>query len=196
MLKIEYIWRELLYQAIEQKKPYFTLIGLARKYGLSTSVVSHAIDPLKELQIVNVHKTQSKIINWEKLLFFWATRRKLKKDIVYTTYSDLPVFEREGLMPGDVVPTAYSAFRIRFKFIPSDYDHIYYYCNNLNEIEKRFPRSKKNPNIFILKPDPYLLQTKQISLGHLFADLWSLPEWYGKDFTDKLLSEIQKKVEL
>ena len=43
MLKIEYIWRDLLTQAIEEKKNEFTLTDLSLKFKLSTSVVSHAL---------------------------------------------------------------------------------------------------------------------------------------------------------
>ena len=111
MLKIEYIWRELLYRSIEKKNPYFTLSELGKTFHLSTSVVSHAVSPLRELHLVEIAKIKSKVVDVEKLLFFWATRRNLKKDIIYKTHSHLPVFGQEASMPTDVIPTAYSAFR-------------------------------------------------------------------------------------
>lgn len=194
MLKIEYVWRELLYEAIEQKNPYFTITKLAHRFSLSTSVVNHALIPLRDLRIVQINKIKSKIINVDKLLLFWATRRNLKKDIIYSTYSSFPLSEREGLMPPHVIPTAYTIFRRIFRTIPADYDHVYFYAHTIESVINRFPQSKKNPNIFILKQDPYLLYGKRISLGQLFVDLWNLPEWYAKDFIDKLLLEIHKKI--
>lgn len=201
MLKIEYIWRELLDRVIEKGRPEFTITELAKKYQLSTSVVNHALIPLRELNIVKIGKINSKVIDWERLLFFWATRRNIKKEIVYSTFYNLPVYEREGFMPADVIPTAYTAFRLKFQRIPADYDHVYFYSNNIEKVIKRFPKSHSvirprnvYPNIFILKPDPNLLKSAKIGLAQLFVDLWNLPEWYAKDFQEATLLEIRKRL--
>lgn len=198
MLKIEYIWRELLYRAIEQKNPDFTIIELAKIFKLSTSLVSFALVPLRGLNIVKIGKTKSKIIDAERLLFFWATRRNFNKDIIYQTYCHLPVFERETSMPADVFPTAYSAFHFYFKdSLPAEYENIYFYAERLEEIKKRFPaKPKKEANIFILKVDPYLKKNKKITLAQIFADLWNLPEWYAKDFQEAILLKIKEKIGL
>ncbi|OGK26474.1 hypothetical protein A2954_02565 [Candidatus Roizmanbacteria bacterium RIFCSPLOWO2_01_FULL_37_12] len=196
MLKIEYIWKDLLDRTIEKNNPEFTITELANKYSLSTSVVNHALIPIRELNIIKVSKTSSQVIDWERLLFFWATRRNLKKDIVYSTYSNLPVFKREGLMPADVTPTAYTAFRLLFKRVPSDYDRVYFYSNNPNNVIKRFPKKEGSPNIFILTSNKSLVTSNQlqISLSQLFVDLWNLPEWYAKDFQEATLLEIKKRL--
>lgn len=194
MKKIEFIWRELLERTIEKGNNTFKIIELAKKFNLSTSVVYHSLQPLKELNIIKVGKSRSELIDWERLLFFWATKRSLKKDIVYQTYSCLPVLEREGLMPANVIPTAYTAFRFYFKKTPADYDTCYFYSNDLTEIKKRFPEIKGEPNVFILKPDPYLLKAKRIALPQIYVDLWNLPQWYAKDFQEALLLEIRKKL--
>jgi hypothetical protein len=198
MLKIEYIWRELLYRAIEQKKPNFAIIELAKMFKLSTSLVSHALFPLRDLNIVKIGKINSQIIDAERLLFFWATRRSFNKDIVYQTYDHLPVFEREALMPPDVFPTAYSAFHFYFKEpLPADYENIYFYSQRLEEVKKRFPQnSKKKANTFILKGDPYLKKYKKTTLAQIFSDLWNLPDWYGKDFQEAVLLKIKQKIGL
>ncbi|MDO9027951.1 MAG: hypothetical protein Q7U68_03725 [Candidatus Roizmanbacteria bacterium] len=194
MLKIEYIWRELLDRVIEKRNPEFTITELAKKYALSTSVVNHALIPLRNLNIVKINKTSSKVVDWERLLFFWATRRNLKKEIIYSTFSPLPVYDREGLMPPEVIPTVFTAFRLKFKRIPADYDHIYFYSNKIEKIIKRFPKNSRPPNIFILKPDRYLLKFKKLGLAQLFVDLWNLPEWYAKDFQEAVLLEIRKRL--
>ena len=194
MLKIEYVWRELLNRVIEKRNPEFTITELAKKYSLSTGVVNHALIPLRSLSIVKINKTSSKIVDWERLLFFWATRRSLKKDIVYSTFSPLPVNDREGLMPSDVIPTGFTSFRYLLNKIPADYDHIYFYSNKIEKIIKRFLKSKRPPNIFIIKPDPYLLKSKKLGLAQLFVDLWNLPEWYAKDFQEEILLEIRKRL--
>ncbi|PIV38286.1 hypothetical protein COS31_00205 [Candidatus Roizmanbacteria bacterium CG02_land_8_20_14_3_00_36_15] len=199
MLKIEYIWRELLYRSIEESRPDFTITELSKIFNLSTSVVSHALKPLKELGIVKINKKNSKILDAERLLFFWATRRNLKKELIYSTYNPLPVQEREASMPSKVIPTAYSAFRMYFGNPPADYENIYFYAKNLSEVEKRFPKSsKKNQdNLFILKPDPFLKKRyKRIPLAQIFVDLWNLPEWYDKEFSDAILLKIKEKIGL
>lgn len=196
MYKIEYVWRELLYRAIEKKQSDFTMLELGNRFKLSTSVISHAITPLRELGIVKIAKVKSKIIDTEKLLFFWATRRNLKKNVIYQTYSPLSVFEREASLPADVFPTAYSALRLYFKEIPADYENIYFYSDDLKTIQQRFPILKKTPNLFILKPDPYLKNYGKTPIGQIFADLWNLSDWYAKEFTDGLLLKIREQLGL
>ncbi len=197
MLKIEYVWRELLYQAIEKNNPTFSISLLAKKFSLSTSVVSHALFPLKELKIVNVRKIGSEVRDVERLLTFWATRRNLKKDLIYQSFSPLSVFERETLMPPDVYPTAYSAFRLYFDDAPADYENIYFYTSDLYSVKNRFPESpKKQPNIFILQEDPFFKVYKKTTLAQIYADLWNLPEWYTKDFLEGVLLKIKEKTGL
>lgn len=196
MLKIEYIWRDLLTQAIEEKKNEFTLTGLSLKFKLSTSVVSHALFPLREMGMVKIGKNKSQVVDTERLLMYWATRRNLKKEIVYQTYSPLPVLAREASMPHDILPTAYSGYAYYKKDMPSDYEHIYYYAERLDTIITRFPRSKKNPNIFILAMDPYLRIYPRTPLAQIYVDLWNLPEWYAKEFSQEVLEIIKERIGL
>ena len=194
MFKIEYVWRELLDRVIEKRNPDFTITELARKFFLSTSVVNHALIPLRDLNIVRVNKTSSKVVDWERLLFFWATRRNLKKDIIYSTFSPLPVYDREGLMPSEVISTGFTSFRYLLNKTPADYDHIYFYSNKIEKITKRFPNNKRPSNIFILRPDPYLLKSKKLGLAQLFVDLWNLPEWYAREFQLETLTRIREEL--
>ncbi len=194
MKKIEFVWRELLDRVIEKGENTFTISEIAQRYALSTSVVDYALSPLKALNIVKIGKFSSQIVDWERLLFFWATKRNLKKDIIYSTYSDLDTLQREAYMPEKVIPTAYTAFRLIFKYTPSDYDTIYFYSTEIELIKKRFPPKKGDPNIFILQPDKFLERKGEIGLAQLFVDLWNLPEWYSKDFQDALLLKIKEKL--
>ncbi|HLC93998.1 MAG TPA: hypothetical protein VJH96_00305 [Patescibacteria group bacterium] len=197
MLKIEYVWRELLYRAIEQRMINFKISDLARSFGLSTSVVSHALRPLRDLHIVEIGKNNSHIRDSEKLLFFWATRRNLTKDIIYQTYSPISVFEREAAMPPEVSATAYSACHLYHQLVPADYGEVYFYAQKIEEVQKRFPFvGKKNPNTFILTQDRYFHQYKKITLAQIFVDLWNLPEWYAKDFQEAILVKIKEKIGL
>lgn len=199
MLKIEFVWRELLFRSIENKNPNFTLTELSERFNLSTSVTSHALRPLRQMRIVEVAKTRSKVVDAERLLFYWATRRNLIKDIIYETYSKLSIKEREASMPSRVYPTAYSAVRLYFpdKPLPADYDHSYFYATDITEIKERFPPTiKKSPNIYILRKDPYLNLYEKTPLAQIFVDLWNLPEWYAKEFGDEILDKIRGKIGL
>lgn len=195
MLKIEFIWRELLYRSIEKKQPNFSINELADRFSLSTSMVSHALHPLRELKIVEVGKTSSQVLDAEKLLFFWATRRRIEKDIIYKTYYPQDIFEIESLMPPQTTPTAYSACRLYLDINPSDYDKVYYYASNDEEISKRFPQNKKNKiNIHVLQKDKFLASYKTIPIAQVFVDLWALPDWYAREFRDALLNKIKTEL--
>lgn len=197
MLKIEFIWRELLYRSIEKKQPNFSINELANRFSLSTSMVSHALHPLRELKIVEVGKTSSQVLDAEKLLFFWATRRRIEKDIIYKTYYPQDIFEIESLMPPQTTPTAYSACRLYFDLVSSDYDKIYYYASNKEDIGSRFLQKGKNKfNIHILKKDDFMENYKTITLAQVFVDLWALPDWYAREFREALHKKIKSKLGL
>lgn len=196
MLKIEYIWRELLYQTIEVKNPFFQVNQLAKKFRLSTSVVAHSLAPLKGLGIIKVNKTRSQVINAEKLLFYWATRRKLAKDILYQTHTSLPIKETESSLPPNVHLTAFSAMRLYYQRTPADYDHIYLYCDKIDTVRMRFLPKKGEANLFVLAQDPFLSLYPRTPLGQIFADLWNLPEWYARDFWQDLYGLIQAQIGL
>lgn len=197
MLKIEYIWRELLYQAIEKNNPDFQISDLSHRFSLSTSVVSHALVPLRNLSIVEIGKLGSKVTDSEKLLYFWATRRNLKKDIVYSTHTSLPIMDIESSMPSNSFPTAYSAIRLYLNESPADYDKTYFYSENSEEIQKRFPHSNNNNhNLFILKPDPYFSIYSKTTLAQIFTDLWNLSDWFAKEYSNLLLNRIKSSIGL
>lgn len=195
MYKIEYIYRELLYQSLEKDSYQFTTTELANKFKMSLSTVHHALVPLIRLKIVEVNKRISSVHDVNRLLYFWATKRNLDKDIVYTTYSDKSVYEIESLFPVSSLPTAYSACRMYLKKTPADYDKIYFYCKDIQEVKRRFPENnKKTHNIFILQPDNQLFSYKKTPLGQLFVDLWNLSDWYAKEYIDMIQTIINKQI--
>lgn len=193
MKKIELIWREILTAAIENRQSYFSQKQLAQKFKLSTSVVFHALKKPRSLGAIKVGGRGFELVDFEKLLFLWATERNLKKDLVYQTFADLPALEIEGLMPASVIPTAYTAYRFLFKETPADYSKVYLYTTEPSEVKKRFPENfKVEPNIFVLKPDPWL--KKYPPLAQIFVDLWNLSDWYAKEYQTALLEKIKEKM--
>jgi len=194
MTKKEIIWREILFQAIENKKFEFTQKELAQKYSFSLSTVFNALKVPREAGAVE-GKRGFRVLDIEKFLYLWATFRKIKKDIIYQTAVKKRVFEIEGEMPPFVIFGAYSAFLKKYKFAPADYDKVYVYIEekNLEEIKKRFPLQKGYINLIVLKADPWLKNFGPITPDcQTFVDLWNLTEWYAKDFLNVLKEKIFK----
>lgn len=182
MKKIEIIWREILEEskttaAFEQKK-------LAQKYGFSTSTVFAALLPLRNIGAVTVTGRNFRVGNFEKILLFWATHRNLQKDIAYRTHVDLPILEIEGMVDNQTVFAAYSGARMLLGLSPSDYDKVYVYHPQPDNLMERFPKSdNKNPNFFVINPDQYLGKFgKTTPPSQTFVDLWNLSDWYADEF--------------
>ncbi len=190
MKKTEIIYREILYKVIENKETTLTQSELSKKFRISLSVVNLAVKNLESLGAVKIMLRSFKVIDAKKALIFWASARNLEKDIVLKTRIELPVREIERLMP-DIIFTSYTAYKLKFNDVPSDYSEVYVYADEgeLNEIKKRISKiktSEKNPNLFILKKDPFLLNYKALPISQLYVDLWNLKEWYSKEFLNAL----------
>jgi len=193
MKKIEIIWRELLYQAIEKSNRRFTQKDLAEKFNFSTSTVFQALKAPRKMGAIRVTGRFFVLENPEKLLFHWASVRQLKKDIVFSTRVQPPVLEIEGKMPPDTVFGGYSSARQKLSVPPADYDKVYVYSQNLPAIKSRFSEQKGNVNLIVLKPDDFLADYGQTTtLAQTFVDLWNLPEWYAKEFTEALKKKIDE----
>ena len=195
MSKKEIIWREILFQAIEQKNRQFTQKELAAKFSFSLSTVFNALKAPRQIEAIKVTGRNFQVIDIEKFLYLWATARNFKKDIIYQTRVDESVLNIEGLMPPSAIYGAYSAYRLKFKSAPADYDKVYIYSADIEEIKKRFPAvnavKTKTPNLIVLKADKFLKNYGQTTtLAQTFVDLWNLSEWYAKDFLEALKEKI------
>jgi len=191
MFKKEIIWREILFQAIEKNKKQFTQKNLAAKFKFSLSTVFNALKVPRSTGAINVKGRFFTITDIEKFLTIWATFRNLEKDIVYKTHVDLSPMKIEGEVPKSVIYTAYSAYRLKFKQAPADYDKIYIYSKDLTQIKKRFPKKRGYENLIVLNPDKFLKNYGSIPpLVQIYVDLWNLKEWYAHDF----LNDLRKKI--
>ncbi|MBI3577402.1 hypothetical protein HY086_05180 [Candidatus Gottesmanbacteria bacterium] len=181
MKKIEIIWREILEKAA--KTATFEQKQLAEKFHFSTSTVFAAVSPLRDIGAIAVTGRNFRITNLEKILLFWATHRRINRDIVYQTHAEMPVMEIEGLIDNHTIYGAYSAARILLKAAPSEYDKAYFYHKDSKELRQRFPPSSNAPNIFVLKADPFLPSYGKTSpLSQTYVDLWNLKDWYADEF--------------
>lgn len=195
MTKKEIIWREILFQASENKKIEFTQKELAQKYGFSLSTVFNALKIPRSVGALE-GKRGLKVKDIEKFLHLWATFRKIKKDIIYQTNVSKSVREIEGEMPPSVIFASYSAFLKKYKEAPADYDKVYVYSSEdrIEEIKNRFPSQKGYVNLIVLKADPWLKNFGGLTADcQTFADLWNFPEWYAKDFLNALKEKMFAK---
>ena len=133
----------------------------------------------------------------KKLLFYWATRRNLGKDIIYKTYIDIPINEIEGLIPPQAIIAGFTAGRKILGEAPSDYSKVFFYMpeEDLEIAKKRFPlgSAKKPENIFVLKSySKQVAYGKITTLSQTFVDIWGLGDWYAKDFSVSLEEKIDE----
>lgn len=189
MLKKEIIWREILFQAIEKNKYNFQQKELAKQFGFSLSTVFGALQTPRDIKAIKVSSRGFNLIDVEKLLYLWATKRKLEKEILYKTFvSELPA-KIESNLPNNIIWGLFSAYQYKFKQSPSDYDKAYVYAdkNILKEIQKRFPYKKGPENLFILKQDAFLKKYGNFgTLAQIFVDIWNTDNWYSQEFLKKL----------
>ncbi len=195
MTKKEVIWREIIFQAMENRKIEFTQKDLAKKYSFSLSTVFNALKAPRNSGIIKTDGRGFKILDLEKFLYLWATFRNLSKDIIYQTKVAKDIRQIEGEMPDGIIFGAFSAYCRKYNEAPADYDRVYIYAleAEIGETEKRFPIQKGQPNLIVLKMDKWLNDFGQITPDcQTFVDLWNLPEWYAKDFLEALKEKILK----
>ncbi len=181
MRQLELVYREVLYQAIEKKNRKLTQLELSRKLNISLSIVNKAIKNLSNIGSVEIHLKNFHVIDIKKILYYWASIRNLQRDIVYKTRVELPVIEIEKSMPNNIIFTAYSAYKFKFKDVPADYSEVYVYGDE--NLKERFKGDDGVPNLFVLKKDGYAENYGKIATrANIFVDLWNLKEWYAKEF--------------
>lgn len=189
MSKKEILWREILFQAIENKQLEFTQKDLARKFGFSLSTVFNALKIPRQINAIQVTGRNFRIRDTEKFLYLWATQRNFEKEIIYKTNIAAGAQEIEGSMPSEVIFAAYSAYVKKYNEAPADYDKVYVYADSeaLEEIKRRFPEKKGYTNLFVVKADPWLRDYGMITPDvQTFVDLWNLPDWYAKAYLEAL----------
>ncbi|MFH1899830.1 MAG: hypothetical protein ABIJ83_00985 [Patescibacteria group bacterium] len=193
MTKKEILWRQILYQAIENKKFEFTQKELAGKFSFSLSTVFNALKIPRQSGAIKVTGRNFIVQDAEKFLYLWATQKNIEKEIIYQTNVSKNPREIEGLMPEGIIFACYSAYTKKYQDAPADYDKVYVYASpdELTEIKKRFPFQGGYTNLIILKSDKYLETFGLITPNvQTFVDLWNLKDWQAKEFLNSLKQKI------
>ncbi len=200
------VYRDVVETLLKNRKSGFVERELARKLGLSPDTVSRAMQPLKQAGIAVVYRRHFEIINFDKLLAYWAVERKFDRDIVYSTLADVrSMGEIEDRMPSGIAFTCFSAYVHAFGSPPADYGHVYVYAQEsvLDEIMRRFPKRDisalaKKHNLFVLKPDRVLermisegeLAHSSVPISQLYVDLWNVSSWNAYEFLKRVKEKI------
>lgn len=190
MKKKEWVYREILYQRFEKGKDFLRQKKVAERCGISAGMVSKALEPLDRMNAIEKKPMGFRVIDARKLLLYWASLRRLERDILFSTRSGKSVHDIEKEMPKAMF-TAYSAYRFRFGSIPSEYSEVMVYADP-ERVRERFGESSGVPDIIVLRPDPHLEKLKEAPLAQVFVDLWNAGKWYAEDF----LRELEKKMEV
>lgn len=196
MKKVEYVYRELLFQSMEKRNFEFKQIELAEQLGVSLTNVNHALQMPKKMNAVRIGRSGLTLTNPKKLLYYWATARNPERDIIYRTAVNALVTDIEKSMPPGVVFGAYSAYKFRFNSTPADYGEVYVYSDDAAEVEKRFPYAKGPEKLFVLQKDPLMQRYGKLpTTAQIFVDLWNLPQWYAMDFLKELEGRLAEVLE-
>ncbi|MBM3234623.1 winged helix-turn-helix domain-containing protein [Candidatus Pacearchaeota archaeon] len=193
MKKIEQVYREILFQAIENKKRVLTQLELSKKLGFSLSTINLAVKKLEKMNSIIIGKMNFRAIDAKKILYLWASTRNIEKDIIYKTRAEMPVTDIEKSMP-EIVYGAYSAYKFKFEEVPADYSEVYVYASHeeLEILKKRFPENGKVPNLFVLKSSGIEKYSKTGTIAQIFVDLWNLQQWYASDFLKALEERLKQ----
>ncbi|MFH0713050.1 MAG: hypothetical protein V1722_00160 [Candidatus Micrarchaeota archaeon] len=180
-----------LYILEKYKTGKITQDGIANALDISLSTVNNALLPLRKMHAVDVKPRELRVIDQEKIRTYWATIRKLDKDVLYSTCVASGVKEIENSLPSNVIFTAFSGYKFKFDDVPADYSEVYAYCTEeqLAEIKRRFPEKKGAKNLYLLKANDTIASTTSGSIAAtnlLFVDLWNASGWYARDFLNAL----------
>lgn len=198
-MKKERVYRELARLAEHERTT--TQRELASACKVSLNLVNSVIRELRRIGALAVYPMGLNIIDPAKIIYAWGSQRNLERDISLRYAVGLPIHEIEKNMPGDVVFTAFSGWRLKVGQAPFDYNRVYVYAQPLAEpIVKRLlstlPRTRGDPNTFVmLVDDPHLFAHSEHQIApvaQLFVDIYALP---STPITDGFLRDILDKNE-
>lgn len=192
MKKIETVWCQILYDALEQNQPRFQQQKLAEKLRLSTSTVNHALKDLRRMGAVSIGGDGGTVSDAEKILMHWSNHRDLTGDTVETLRLGESVVEIEGLLPPGSILGGYSAVRQWYGEAAADYSTVYAYHLDTKQIRRRFDGYPAGDTKLVILRLPAMIPVRPetTSLAHTFVDLWNITDWMAKDFGRRVKQEI------
>ena len=195
MKKYERVYREILIGLLN-KKEGFKQIELSKKCSISIGLVNKTMKRLKEMGAVELFPMQFKVIDASKILFDWAAKRNLGKEISEKYCINMEIREIEKSLP--FILTAYSGWRLLSKNIPFEYGRVYAYVpEEKKELLDVWLNDKQiiqgRENLFIVfTDDKHLIEESKKGIApipQIFVDLYSLPDFESKYFIKDILEK-------
>lgn len=203
MLKEEITLREILSQFMSGQKN-LTQAYLSRELEVSLGMVNKTLSKLRQIGAVRIGLRSFTIIDYNRILLYWATIRNIERDIIYSTRVNLSVQEIERSVPPGVIFTAYTGTRLSFAEVPADYSEVWLYTQDetAGELRRRFRENNLPRNLIVLRSDYRLFDSvkkfsrnsNSVTIPQLYADLWNIPTWYGKEFFSMVERRIEEEV--
>jgi len=186
-MKKERVYREILHCVLEDRMRAFKQLELSKACKLSLSTVNYALKPLERMNAIEKRRFGFDVLDPKKILLYWASIRNLERDIVYQRYMNKPVDDIESEVPPRSIFTAYSAFKFKFKRVPSEYGEVFVYGVK-DDFIKRFGKENNQlkPNLIVLNLDEHLAKFKISPIAQVFVDLWNISSWYARDFLKEM----------
>lgn len=195
MKKYERVYREIL-TGILNKKERFSQLELSKKCYVSLGLANKVLKRLKEIGAVEIFPMQFRVLDASKILFDWATKRNINKDIEEKYSIDMKTKEIEKSLP--FILTAYSGLRLLSKSVPFEYNKVYAYVSeDEKEILKIWlkdkPLTKGRENLFfIFTNDRHLIENSKKKIApipQIFVDIYSLSGIESKYFIKDILEK-------
>lgn len=195
-MKTERIFREILIGVLEGKERFFQK-EISQKCEISIGLVNKTIKKLELAGSLQIFKRGFSIIDPNKILLYWATRRNIQKE-ASGYYVKTSIEQIEKTLPSPVIFTAFSGWKLLKKRTPADYREIYVYVyeNERKMIEewlKEKKPAKGPPNLFIIfTKDKHLVKNSKNNIAPLpqiFVDIYSISSMMGKYFLNDILEE-------
>src|SRR3989304_642294 len=169
MKKIEEVYREIVFRAMEKKEFILTQSELSKKLNISLSIINLAVKKLNSIGALKIHQRGFHVLDIKKIL----------PNVFYTAYSAYKLRFND-------VPADYSEV-----YIYGDERDLGIIKHRLSDLKFSPEKSTIKPNFFVLKKDASLNLYKNIPIGQIFVDLWNLKEWYAKEFIDSMEEKLK-----
>jgi hypothetical protein len=181
MKKFERIYRELLLNSLNQTA-LVRQEDIASKCMVSLGLVNKTVKKLEEAKAVEATRKGVRVLSPARLLNLWAAERNLNRDLWRSFRLD-PIMEVEKSLPKDVLITAFSGWHLTAKRKPAEYDRLYFYVTNKENLSlwlnfRKGRIRKTNPNIFVLyADDTHLIRTSAkgvVCIPQIYVDIYSI----------------------
>ena len=184
MTNVEIVWRTLADAALDGRRDWPSIGGIADAASVAPSTTHQALGRLVDIGAVRPNSRRGyTVVSPEKLLEAFAAHRNLRADtIVSTTLSGAQEFlnnvEVDYALSGSSAAVHYLGGRNTVSDLGR---RIVYTTRALSQAE--FPEGEE---VIILAEDPLAARTwtsGYTSLAQTYADLWASPGWQAAEFT-------------